>query len=39
MQRYPFVAAARASPIPVLPEVGSMRVSPGLILPEASASC
>ena len=28
MQRYPLTAAARAKPIPVLPDVGSMMVSP-----------
>jgi len=38
MHLYPLVAAARASPIPVFPEVGSMSVSPGLIRPDASAS-
>ena len=27
-QRYPLTAAARASPIPVFPDVGSMIVSP-----------
>ena len=32
------MAAAMARAMPVLPEVGSMRVSPGLIRPFASAS-
>jgi len=30
-------AAVRAKPIPVFPEVGSINVSPGLILPDFSA--
>jgi hypothetical protein len=32
------MAAAMASAMPVLPEVASIRVSPGLIAPRASAS-
>ena len=32
------MAAAKARPIPVLPLVGSIRVSPGLIRPAFSAS-
>ena len=35
---YPLTAAESAIPIPVLPEVGSIRVSPGLIFPARSAS-
>ena len=38
MSLYPFTAAARARPIPVLPELGSINVSPGLIRPSCSAS-
>ena len=38
MQRYPFTAAAKAIPCPVLPDVGSISVSPGFILPDFSAS-
>ena len=38
IHRYPLVAAASARPIPVLPEVGSISVSPGLMRPDASAS-
>ena len=34
---YFLTAAANASPIPVFPEVASIRVSPGLILPSFSA--
>jgi hypothetical protein len=30
---YPLIAAAMLSPIPVFPEVGSIKVSPFLILP------
>jgi hypothetical protein len=32
------MAAASASPMPVLPDVGSISVSPGLIRPDFSAS-
>ena len=35
---YPLTADARARPIPVFPEVGSIRVSPGLMRPSFSAS-
>ena len=35
---YPLTAAARAIPIPVLPEVGSMMVSPSFKVPSFSAS-
>ena len=35
---YPLTEAARASPIPVFPEVASISVSPGLIRPSFSAS-
>ena len=35
---YPLMAATMASAIPVLPDVASMRVSPGLITPLASAA-
>ena len=35
---YPFTAAARAKPIPVFPEVGSMIVQPGLSSPAVSAA-
>jgi len=35
---YLLAAAAIARPIPVLPDVGSMRMSPGLHLPYFSAS-
>ncbi len=35
---YPLIAAAIASAMPVLPLVASMMVSPGLILPRASAA-
>ncbi|MPM57439.1 hypothetical protein SDC9_104261 [bioreactor metagenome] len=35
---YPFAADAKASPIPVLPLVGSMIVTPGFKIPLASAS-
>jgi len=38
MHLYPFTAAAKAIPIPVFPEVASIRVSPNLILPLLSAS-
>ena len=38
MQRYPFTAAASAIPCPVLPDVGSISVSPGFIRPDFSAS-
>ena len=38
MMRYPRAAATEASPIPVLPEVGSMMAEPGFSLPPASAS-
>ena len=38
MHLYPLTADARAIPCPVFPEVGSIRVSPGLILPSDSAS-
>ena len=38
MSRYPRADATCASPIPVLPEVGSTIVSPGLSTPRASAS-
>ena len=34
----PLMAAAMARAMPVLPEVGSMRVSPGLMRPFSSAS-
>ena len=34
---YPLTAAPNARPIPVLPDVASIRVSPGLILPLFSA--
>ena len=35
---YPFMAATMASPIPVLPLVGSMISAPGFKIPAASAS-
>ena len=35
---YPLTAAPNARPIPVFPDVASIRVSPGLILPSASAA-
>ena len=35
---YPLIAAAMARAMPVLPEVASIRVSPGLIIPFLSAS-
>ncbi len=38
MQRYPLTIAAIASPMPVLPEVPSMMVPPGLSKPFRSAS-
>ncbi len=38
MHRYPFTTAAMASPIPVLPDVPSMIVPPGLSAPLLSAS-
>src|SRR5262245_45457574 len=38
MQRYPLIAAASARPIPVLPDVPSMIVPPGLIFPAFSAA-
>src|SRR6185369_17502688 len=38
ISRYPFTAATIARPMPVLPEVGSMIVPPGLRAPERSAS-
>src|SRR6185437_3721033 len=37
MQRYPLPAAAMARPTPVLPEVGSTIVPPGLSFPSRSA--
>src|SRR5437667_11072623 len=37
MQRYPLIAAAIASPTPVLPEVGSTIVPPGFSFPSCSA--
>ena len=36
--RYPLIAAAIASAMPVLPEVASISVSPGLMSPRFSAS-
>jgi hypothetical protein len=36
-QRYPFTAAVMARPKPVLPEVLSTRVAPGLMSPASSA--
>ena len=38
MMRYPRAAATEASPMPVLPEVGSMMTEPGPSRPRASAS-
>src|SRR5215207_6534681 len=38
MQRYPLIAAAIASPTPVLPEVGSTIVPPGFSFPSRSAA-
>ena len=38
MQRYPLSAAAIARPVPVLPEVGSTIVPPGLSFPSRSAA-
>ncbi len=38
MVRYPLAAATLASPMPVLPLVGSMMVAPGLSSPFRSAS-
>src|SRR5437667_1359604 len=38
MQRYPLIAAAIASPTPVLPEVGSTIVPPGRSFPSRSAA-
>ncbi len=35
---YPLAAPTQARPIPVLPDVGSTIVSPGLIVPAFSAS-
>jgi hypothetical protein len=35
---YPFTAPHKAKPIPVFPEVGSIIVQPGAILPDFSAS-
>jgi hypothetical protein len=37
IMRYPFSAAASARPMPVLPLVGSISVSPGFMRPSASA--
>ena len=34
---YPLMAAVRANPIPVFPDVGSIKVSPGLMRPDFSA--
>ena len=38
MHWYPLIVAASARPMPVLPEVPSMTVPPGLILPAFSAA-
>ena len=38
MQRYPRIAAAIASPCPVLPDVGSTIVPPGRSVPDRSAA-
>ena len=38
MTSYPLTAPTNASPMPVLPDVGSTIVPPGLSAPEASAS-
>ena len=38
ISRYPLAAQTKASAIPVLPEVGSIRVVPGLMRPSRSAA-